>query len=287
MSERGRTRLAAAAAAGAVMLAFGQPAGGAEVSGTDTVPPGLVQVEADAVFLRDASGERPVRRFLVSPSLRLGLAQNLDLFAGGDLFVRERGEGGGNSGLGDTTLQLTWRLADDEGWRPSLGLVPFVKIPTASGSKGLGSGRVDFGGIVAAGKDLPWGFHVDGNLGLTGVSLTESPGGLFLQRTAGAAVSWAPTERIVPYWEIFYASRDSPAALHSVGTDVGVSLGLHRRVRWEVSVGLGLSGANPDWTLFSGLTFLLGPLPEEPAPGHRPPRPIREPEKAGAPHPRR
>jgi len=271
------------------MLAFGQPAGAAEVSGTDTVPPGLVQIETDLTFLRDVSGEQPVRDFLTSFSLRLGLAKNLDVSIDGDLLVEERSDGQGTSGLGDATLTATWRLLEDQGWRPALGLVPFVKIPTASQSKGLGSGRVDFGGIVAVGKDLPGALHLDVNLGLTAVGLPESPGGFFLQRSAGMAVSWALTDRIAPYGEIFYASRDDPTGVHSVGTDLGLIATLHRRVRLELSAGLKLAGANPDWTLFSGLTLLLGPLPREVsgAPAQHPPRPAREPERPGAPHPRR
>lgn len=154
MSHQEWVRLAGAAA-GVVILAFGSPAGAAEVSGTDTVPPGMVQIETSLTVLPDASGEQPVRDFLTSLSLRLGLAKNLDVGIDGDLLVEERSDGHGTSGLGDTTLTATWRLLDDQDWRPALGLVPFVKLPTASRSKELGSGRVDFGGIGRSGRIFP------------------------------------------------------------------------------------------------------------------------------------
>lgn len=227
----------------------------------ETVPRGLAQLETGVTFLRDAAGDRPVRRLTTGGLLRLGVAETLEFRLGADLFVRERGEGTGTSGVGDTTVGAKWHLADDEGWRPALAVLPFVKLPTASRGKGLGSGRVDFGGVLALGKDLPADWHVDLNFGLTAVSLSEAPGGLFLQKVATGSFSWALTDRVAPYWEIFYVSRDSPTAQQSVGTDFGVVVTVHRRVAIDVAAGFRLAGASPDWVVTGGLTVLLGTLP--------------------------
>ncbi len=201
-------RGAAAALGAAVAVGVGGPAGAGEVrvvpdrpdhaQSLETVPPGLAQVEGGVAYLRDASGERPARIFSVQGNFRLGLAEGVEISVSSDLFVRERSEGQGTSGQGDTVLAGKWRLVDDEGWRPALGVLPFVKFPTASRSKGLGSGRVDLGGLLAATKELPTDLHVDFNFGLAAVSLAEAPGGLFLQKTAAASFSWAPTDGSPP-----------------------------------------------------------------------------------------
>jgi hypothetical protein len=226
----------------------------------ETIPRGTAQIETGVTFLRDASGDRPVRRLAVSGLLRLGLAETFEARLGADVFVRERGDGSGTSGVGDTTLGAKWHVLDDQGWRPAVGLLPFVKLPTASRGKGLGSGRVDFGGILALGKDLPADWHVDLNFGLIGVSLSEAPGGLFLQKVATGSFSWAVTDRVAPFWEFFYVSRDSPTAQFSVGTNFGVVVWAHPRVAIDVAGGFRLAGASPDWVVTGGLTVLLGPL---------------------------
>ncbi len=261
--------MAAALAAIAIIGATG-PSGAGEVrvmpdrpdlaDSPDAVPSGSAQLESGVTFLRDASGDRPLRQFAAESLLRLGLFENLEARIGSILFARERSEGQGTSGLGDTTLGAKWHLVDEEGWRPALGVLPFVKLPTASRGKGLGSGRADFGGVLLAGKDLPGDLHVDLNLGLAALSLAEAPRGLFLQKVAAVSFSWAVTDRITPFWEIFYKSRDRPTGQHSVGTDFGVSFLLHPRVMVDVSSEFRVAGANPDWAIRGGLSLLLGSL---------------------------
>ena len=262
-----------AAAAAVALLGAAGPAWAGQVrvmtdrpdraNSTDTIPPGMAQIESGIAFLRDASGERPVRRLKTETSLRLGLAEPFEVDLVTDGFVRERAEGGGTSGLGDTTLAAKWRLVDADGWRPALGLLPFVKLPTASASKGLGSGRVDFGGQVAAGQDLPLDLHVDVNVGLAGISLADRPGGLFLQKSVAASFSWTAADWVYPFWEVFYDSRERPTGRHSVGTDFGFVFTLHERVAVDVAGQVGLAGNAPDWGVRAGFTLLLGSLAED------------------------
>ncbi len=268
----GWTRGGAAMVAAVAMLGAADVVAGGQVrvmtdrpdraNSMDTIPPGMAQIESGIAFLRDASGERPVRRSKTETSLRLGVAEPFEVDLVTDGFVRERAEGGGTSGLGDTTLAAKWRLLDADGWRPALGLLPFVKLPTASASKGLGSGRVDFGGQGAAGQDLPLDLHVDVNVGLAGISLAERPGGLFLQKSAAASFSWTAMDWVYPFWEVFYDSRERPAGRHSVGTDFGLVFTLHDRVAVDVAGQVGLAGNAPDWAVRAGFTLLLGSLAE-------------------------
>jgi hypothetical protein len=261
----------AAALAAVILLAAAEPSAAAEprvnpdrpdrANSLDTVAPGMAQIESGLVFLRDASGDRPMRRLTAEGSLRLGITETFELDGVGDLFVRERGEGQGTSGVGDAALAAKWRLLDAEGWRPGFGLLPFVKFPTASHAKGLGTGRMDFGGFLGLGQDLPGDVHLDLNVGLAALGLAAPPGGLFLQRSLAASFSWVAVEWVTPFWEIFYDSRDRPAGRHSVGTDFGFVFFLHQRIALDVAGEVGLAGNTPDWALRAGVTLLLGSLP--------------------------
>lgn len=267
----------AATAAAVALLGAADPSDGGQLrvmtdrpdraNSVDTIWPGMAQIESGITFLRDAAGDRPVRRLKTETALRVGLAETLEADVLTDGFVWERSEGGGASGMGDTTLAAKWRLLDAEGWRPGLGLLPFVKLPTASAGKGLGSGRVDFGGQGAAGQDLPLDLHVDVNVGMAAISLAERPGGLFLQRSVAASFSWVGVDRFFPFWEVFYDSRDRPAGRHSVGTDFGLVFTLHDRVAVDVAGQVGLAGNAPDWSVRAGFTLLFGALTDTGAPG--------------------
>jgi len=225
----------------------------------ESVPAGMAQIEVGMPYQRDASGDRPVRRLAPNALLRFGLFENLEASAG-TFFLRERSEGQGTSGLGDTTLAAKWHFLDDEAWRPALAVQPFVKLPTASRGKSLGSGRADFGATLAAGKGLPGNLTILPNLTLVGVSQSDGSSGLFLQRVVAFPIFWGVTDRLTAFWEIFYQSRDRPAGRHGVGTDFGLALLLHRRVMADVAGEFRLAGATPDWVVRGGLSVLLGPV---------------------------
>jgi hypothetical protein len=235
-------------------------------NGLDTVDPGMAQIETGLAFMRDPAGAQAVRRLKHEASLRLGVLETLEFDVVGDLFIRERVEGQGTSGIGDTTLAAKWRLLDAEDARPGLGLLPFVKLPTASRGKGLGTGRVDFGALLATGIGLPADLHVDVNAGLSGVGQQEIRGGLFLKKQASASFSWAANDWLTPFWEIFYESRDRPTGRHSLGTDFGVVATVHRRVALDLSGEVGLAGVANDWAVRAGFTLLLGTFVEDDPP---------------------
>jgi hypothetical protein len=65
------------------------------------------------------------------------------------------------NGLADTELKVKYRLIDEKDWMPSFAVTSKLKIPTASESKGLGSGKTDFGINLIFTKNLSkrWVFH--------------------------------------------------------------------------------------------------------------------------------
>ena len=71
-----------------------------------------------------------------------------------------------NSGFGDVQLQAKLNLFGDDGGDQAgdtaLGLVPYLTLPTASSTKGLGTGRVQGGVAVPVQATLPAGFTLAG-----------------------------------------------------------------------------------------------------------------------------
>lgn len=76
-------------------------------------------------------------------TLTYGVLPNLDLALQAP-YQRTRPDGDGwTSGLTDLTLQAKWRFIETAQW--SLGLKPFVTLPTASQERNLGNGRATTG----------------------------------------------------------------------------------------------------------------------------------------------
>ncbi|MBN4665943.1 transporter [Pandoraea nosoerga] len=76
-------------------------------------------------------------------TLTYGVLPNLDVAIQAP-YQRMRPDGDGwTSGFTDLQLQAKWRFLEGETW--SLGLKPFVSLPTASEDRGLGNGRATTG----------------------------------------------------------------------------------------------------------------------------------------------
>jgi len=243
---------------------------------TATVPPGLVQIETGLVSSRqpkvtlDETAGRTVRarsdRLAIEATVRWGILPWAELRLDGQPFVRERSsEGEASSGQGDFTVSGKFRFLDEQErhWRPSLGLIPFVKIPTASSTKELGTGLADFGAVLLVSKDLGWDLHADLNIGLAGIGVERDPGGMIFRNTASLSiVSPLPLKGLATFWEIFYSSREAPATRHILGTNVGLIYTIHPRVALDAALEVGLGGDANDYAIRGGITLLLGPVPD-------------------------
>ncbi len=151
----------------------------------------------------------------------------------------------------------------EQRWWPSLGVIPFVKIPTASSTKGFGTGIADFGAIPLASKDLPWDLHADLNIGLAGIGVAGDPGGMIFRNTASLSISSPfPLKGLTTLWEIFYSSREAPDTRHILGTTLGLIYTVHPRVALDAALEVGLGGDASDYAIRGGITLLLGRLPD-------------------------
>lgn len=157
-----RLSLAAAVALAAPAGAFAQEAEEAPLctdrptkgNATCTVPAGGWQLESQAIGWSrvEAGGTRTDVLTLGSSVIKLGLSGRSDLQVGFTPYVHAATRVGGVksdlSGIGDLTVRYKHRLTGD-GAPVQVGLIPFVKLPTAGGD--IGNGKVEGGLAVPVG----------------------------------------------------------------------------------------------------------------------------------------
>jgi hypothetical protein len=106
-----------------------------------TVEKGKFQVEGGFDFTRQDNHDK---EYFPSLTLTYGLFERMDIGIGtGYLFI-DPAEGKKVDGFSDTPLKVKYRFLDQKDWIPSFSVSGTLITPTASKSKGLGSGKVDF-----------------------------------------------------------------------------------------------------------------------------------------------
>ena len=224
-----------------------------------TVDAGHVQVELDfANYTRERDGQSRSETIGVLPfNLKLGLTNSTDLQLLVEPYVRQEvtdrttGARDTVSGFGDVTLRLKQNLWGNDGGRTALALMPFVKLPTSS--NGIGNDAVEFGLIV------PLAIGVSDRVGIGLMTeidvLEESDGdGYAASFINSATVSFALTERLGLYTELFTERSTEQGARWVVTGDVGLTYGLTDDLQLDGGVNLGLTEAADDLQLFVGIS---------------------------------
>jgi hypothetical protein len=139
-----------------------------------TVGTGKVQIEITGEFGFDrksvpaefgSTGEK-TRSGQAAVTTTVGLRSNIDLVLGAPYqwySVCQDGERIGRAdGLSDISLDLKWRVFEQDGW--SFALKPGITLPTGDDDRGLGSGRATYRMYLVGTREVaPWAFHA--NLG--------------------------------------------------------------------------------------------------------------------------
>jgi len=224
---------------------------------TVTVPPGALQIESGVEYTRSRlSHGQNEQQFLVDVLLRAGITSRLEARLDMNPLVWLK-DADTNIGFGDLTLSVKYRFFDSpEGSRwPSLGVLPFVKLPTARSP--IGSERVDFGCTALATFDLPWQLSLDANVGLAG--LGQSQGAAFLlQETVSASLNRQISARWAMYGELFYASPSERGSRDVVGFDTGVQFLVLPRVVLDMAAQVARGTPGPDFAIRAGLSVRFG-----------------------------
>ena len=224
---------------------------------TVTVPPGVLQIESGVEYSRSRlSHGQSEQQLLLDVLLRVGIASRVEarIDINPVVWLKETDT---SIGFGDLTLSVKYRfLNSTEGrWWPSLGVLPWVKVPTARSP--IGSEQVDFGCTALATFDLPWQLSLDANVGLAG--LGQSQGAAFLlQETVSASLTRQITDRFAMYGELFYASPSEPRTRDVVGFDTGFQFLVLPRVVVDMAVQVARGTPGPDFAVRAGLSTRFG-----------------------------
>jgi len=118
---------------------------------TGTQGKGKFQIEMNSEFASDSrdSGTEKEHSGEAAATLSWGIADNIDLVTALPekwLSIKSNGITSQDaSGIGDMTIEMKWRILDDEATGLSLALKPGLSIPSGDKEKGLGSGSLSGG----------------------------------------------------------------------------------------------------------------------------------------------
>lgn len=191
--ERGRI---ASLAAALLAAGFALPAGAAHpliTEDTGTQGQGNFQFELMFDRTRDRSPGVKLRELLSTAVLSYGVLENADLQFGLP-YIRQhiRDAAGRHAGGGplDASVDLKWRFFEQDDF--SLGFKPGVTLPSGDEDRGLGTGRVAWGGLLILSYEPgSWAFHTHAgwrrNRNVVGerTSLRHLSGALTWQATEG------------------------------------------------------------------------------------------------------
>jgi hypothetical protein len=218
-----------------------------------TVEKGKFQLETGFDFTRQDNHDKEI-----SPSLVLsyGLLEDMDMGIGSSYLFLRPVEGENQDGLGDTEIKIKYRLLGEKVWMPALTVAAKVKIPTASESKGLGSGKADFGINAIFTKELAKRFVVHFNLGYTFMGEHGTDNELNYSGAAQFFISdkWALVGEISGVNNMNNLGKDDP-----ISGLLGIYHLITENIIWDAGVEIGMNSAAPDYRLTTGLTFLFKP----------------------------
>lgn len=212
--------------------------------------PGWLEVEFGAA--RAKGGQNQWQNNLPY-TLKYAFSPDFGILLGGDLHASQTDwSGQETSGRGDNTLLFKHRFGVDE--RNAFGLEWGAKLPSAAA--GVGSGQADY--IVNGIYSVDIGeTRIDTNLGATRIGLEQV--GLGRDQYSWAT---AVSREVVPRWtlagELSGTARRgmTPTAQFLAAASYAVS----NRLVLDGGAAAGLNRATPDWTVFAGLTWLVGKI---------------------------
>lgn len=209
------------------------------------------QLEFEAGGLSTKTGD--ARRASLPYTFKLAFTPAWGLLLEGEGYVRARDDTGRReTGVGDTTLVLKRAFVLDSA--TALGLELGWKAPTAKDAIGSGKSDVSLNGIVS--RDLG-AVHMDANLNATRLGASD-PGTGTVQTGWAASFSTPVSARWGATAELSGTRLRGAAATAQLL--LAATYNPTPRLAIDVGMARGLTGASPDWSLFSGFVVPLGKL---------------------------
>ena len=228
----------------------------------DAVPRGHIQLEMGYTFTHDREGRERTRDHTAPELLlRIGLVDDFELRLGWDgyswqdqLFDVQRDSGFRLSvedhiqGSNDVSIGLKYKLFEQEGARPHLGVIAELSMP--SGTPEFSAGDVEPAAILCWAYDLDERWALAGNVG---VGAVRGESNRFAQATSSVSLAYALSERWGSYAEYFgiYPNADGSDCAHSVNG--GLTYLISDNLQVDLRVGAGLNEEADDF--FAGAGF--------------------------------
>lgn len=225
-----------------------------------TVDAGHYQIEMDVLsHTRDQSSRESTRSLAVAATnFKVGVLNNLDLQMVVETYNiertkdRDRGTTSRSSGFGDVSLRSKINVWGNDAGPSALSVMPFVKIPTATG--GLGNGSTEGGVIFPFAMDLPgdWGLGAQVEVD----HLADASGSNYHQEfSQTVTVSHDIVGNLGGYVEVFSRVSNERHSAWVATFDLGFTYALGRDVQLDAGVNVGLTDAAEDLNPFLGLSL--------------------------------
>lgn len=227
-----------------------------KANATCTVPAGQFQLEAGLAgwSLTKADGVRAELLTVGSSFAKVGLSERSDLQVGFTPYARVTVKAGGESdrlsGFGDVVVRYKHRLTRDDA-KAQIGMIPFLKIPTAK--DGIGNGKVE-GGIA-----VPIAFTIGK------ASLTFGPEVDLLADVDGKGrhvalvnlvnIGLPVADRLTFYGELWSNFNFDPeGTLRQASADAALAYLVSDRLQLDVGANAGLTKDTPDLEVYAGIS---------------------------------
>jgi hypothetical protein len=217
--------------------------------------PGVLQLEFGFNSNFKASGFSSAEDFPLG--LRFAVSRRVLLEFDGDNPFIQTSDGSRATGAGDTQLGFQLVLQHEKEKRPGFSLAYYVKLPTASSVKGLGSGRVDHNFIALLSKNIGK-VTVDFNFSSLLAGRTSNNG-----HATSAQLALAASRVLTKRWGIqgeisgFGRNDEQPGALFLLAA---ATYQVNRRLVLDGGARTGLSHDAPAVGVFAGLTVGVADL---------------------------
>lgn len=220
---------------------------------TCTVEKGKFQVESGIDLSRQDNHNREI---MPSLTLTYGLLKRMDLAVGSGYLFFHPDRGRNEDGIADTEIKLKYRFIDETGPWPALAGAGILKIPTASESKGLGSGKTDFriNAILTKNPSKQLALHLNLGYAFLGEKGANDELNYSLACQFILTEIWALVGEISGTNNFNGNTRDDP-----LSGLIGTTVQLTETLFWDAGVEIGMNRAAPDFRVTTGFTFFFKP----------------------------
>jgi hypothetical protein len=223
-----------------------------------TVDAGHFQYEADLVsYARNRAENGAVTQLwsFNSVNLRTGLTNELELQLLLPTYNIQTVDDGSplSRGYGDTRLRLKYNIFGNDGGAIAMGLIPYVKLPTAA--ERIGNKRVAGGVSVPFALSLPTGWS-SGFMVVFSKSKNQADDHFHSEFDT----SWDLehnlfSEQLEGYVEIFSRTRNESGAGWIATFDLGLIYSLSANLKIDTGANIGLTSAANGYNPFVGLSY--------------------------------